>query len=140
MFLCELILRICRKQFNSVDNTGYWISSRCLYCRCSRNIILDNCYRRYLGSEYSICQWTVCIFVISHLDRLQLLGIGSGINFQSNAPSDVATCVNVVYHLMERIRLQKKHLEEVFINSISYCLVKSSGASSALWMWGKLFT
>ncbi|KAK8792201.1 hypothetical protein WA171_002455, partial [Blastocystis sp. BT1] len=45
-------------------------------------------------------------------ERLQLLGIGSGINFQSNAPSDVATCVNVVYHLMERIRLQKKHLEE----------------------------
>ena len=45
--------------------------------------------------------------------RLESLGIGSAIQFQSSEPDDVVNCVNVVYRLMERLRLQKKYLEEV---------------------------
>lgn len=45
--------------------------------------------------------------------RLESLGIGSAIRFQSSEPDDVVNCVNVVYRLMERLRLQKKYLEEV---------------------------
>lgn len=45
--------------------------------------------------------------------RLESLGIGSAIHFQSSEPDDVVNCVNVVYRLMERLRLQKKYLEEV---------------------------
>ena len=47
------------------------------------------------------------------LDRLESMGLGSGLKFDSAEPDEVVKIVNSFYMLLERIRLQKKQLEEV---------------------------
>lgn len=41
------------------------------------------------------------------------MGLGSGLKFDSAEPDEVVKIVNSFYMLLERIRLQKKQLEEV---------------------------
>ena len=45
--------------------------------------------------------------------RMESLGIGSSLNYLSSERSDVVNVVNTVYRMMERLRSQKKQLEEV---------------------------
>lgn len=41
------------------------------------------------------------------------MGLGSGLKFDSAEPDEVVKIVNSFYMLLERIRLQRKQLEEV---------------------------
>lgn len=60
-------------------------------------------------------RWVVLLSDVSVVlwSRMESLGLGSGLNYLSSERSDVVNIVNTVYRLVEKIRLQKKQLEEV---------------------------
>ena len=53
------------------------------------------------------------LIVFRLIYRMESLGLGSSLNYLSGERSDVVNVVNTVYRLMERLRFQKKQLEEV---------------------------
>ena len=59
------------------------------------------------------------------------MGLGSALNFASSEPSDVVNVVNSFYMLLERIRLQKKQLEEVAFGYRVLQIESSTSASSS---------
>ena len=58
------------------------------------------------------------------------MGLGSALNFASSESSDVVSVVNSFEMLLERIRLQKKQLEEV-LSEYRVSQIESSASASS---------